>query len=304
MRKLNYKKFSRLLLGMREAYENNSNMMEWARKFSKNNQNTLQATMIAYDLQAGSYVANTEKNPEYNKIWGAQLSEFINLKINEGDSVLEIGVGEATTLCSVYKNLKFKNIQLFGFDISWSRLFVAKNYLKNQNLSANLFVADLFNIPLADESIDVVYTSHSLEPNGGKERDAIKECLRVTRKALILFEPIFELASEEAKNRMSHHGYVKNLKNTAEDLGAKVEFYQLLKKYGNELNPTGVILLTKKNKNLNNNHKLVCPITKSQLFDHENNCFVSNYGLVYPIINGIPVLRSENAILCSKFPRP
>jgi ubiquinone/menaquinone biosynthesis C-methylase UbiE len=37
------------------------------------------------------------------------------------------------------------------------------------NQQADLVVADLFHIPFADNSVDVVYTSHSLEPNGGRE---------------------------------------------------------------------------------------------------------------------------------------
>ena len=275
MYKLNSTKFRELLLGMRKAFIQNTNMMEWARNFSKNKTNSLQSTLISYDLQSGSYVAYTEKNPKYNKIWGEQLAKFINLKLCDGDTLLEVGVGEATTLSSVFSNLKFKNIKLYGFDISWSRLYVAKNYLAKKNVTANLFVANLFNIPLADDSIDIVYTSHSLEPNGGKEKEAIAECLRVSKKALILFEPIYELATSEAKKRMTHHGYVKQLKETALKLGASVEYFELLKKCGNKLNPSGVIVLTKSNKKINHIQKLICPITKTELVNYGSFCFYS-----------------------------
>jgi len=241
-----------------------------------------------------------KKNPEYNKTWGEQLANFINLKINDGDTLLEVGVGEATTLASVFNNLKFKNIKLYGFDISWSRLFVAKKYLTEKNISANLFVANLFNIPLANDSIDIVYTSHSLEPNGGKEKEAISECLRVSKKALILFEPIYELANSEAKKRMTHHGYVKKLKETAIELGANVEYFELLKKCGNKLNPTGVIVLSKSNKKISQTRELICPISKTELINYGSFCFSSDSGLIYPIIKEIPILCSENAILGSK----
>jgi ubiquinone/menaquinone biosynthesis C-methylase UbiE len=286
---------------MKKSYEQKLNVMEWARTFLGKSQNSLQSTLIAYDLQSGNYVSNAEKNPKYNLAWGKQLAHFINLRLEQGDSILEVGVGEATTLAAIYKQLKFKNIKLYGFDISWSRLFVANNYLKKQNIKANLFVADLFNIPLADNSIDVVYTSHSLEPNGGKEKEALIECLRVAKKELILFEPIYELANKDAKKRMIHHGYVRNLKHTAEKIGAKVEYYKLLEKRANDLNPTGVLILTKIKKNTNKNiSKFICPITKTEIKNYKDFYFSNDSGLIYPIINNIPVLCSESAILGSK----
>lgn len=67
-------------------------------------------------------------------------------------------------------------------------------------------MADLFDIPLKDASVDVVYTSHSHEPNGGLEEDAIRELMRIARRAVILVEPIYELANSEAQSRMRTHG--------------------------------------------------------------------------------------------------
>ena len=303
MYKLNSLKFRKLLLGMKKAYEEKLNVMAWARKFLRKSQNTLQSTLIAYDLQSGNYVVNAKKNPEYNQAWGEQLAQFINLRVEKGDSILEIGVGEATTLASIFKHLKFKNTDLYGFDISWSRILVAKEYLKEQNIKANLFVADLFSIPLADNSIDIVYTSHSIEPNGGKEKEALLECLRISKKALILFEPIYELANHDAQRRMAHHGYVRNLRETAIKIGAKVEYYKLLKKNANDLNPTGVIILTKVKKNKVthiNTSKFICPITKTGIMNYKEFNFSQDSGLIYPTIHNIPVLTPESAILGSK----
>lgn len=107
-----------------------------------------------------------------------------------------------------------------GFDISWSRIQAGRNWLRENQISAHLFVADLFNMPIADNAVDVVYTAHSLEPNGGRESAAISECLRIARKAVVLVEPIYELAPEAAQLRMASHGYVRNLKETAVGLWA------------------------------------------------------------------------------------
>lgn len=46
--------------------------------------------------------------------------------------------------------------------------------------------------------------SHALEPNCGKEEEALRKCLRVARKAVVLVEPVYELASAEAQARMRH----------------------------------------------------------------------------------------------------
>jgi hypothetical protein len=110
-----------------------------------------------------------------------------------------------------------------------------------------VFVGDLFRIPLADNSIDVIYTSHSLEPNVGREALAINELLRVARKVVVLVEPLYELAPENAKKRMAEHGYVRGLKTTAEKLGANVVEYGLLDICSNPLNPSGVVLIVKPN---------------------------------------------------------
>jgi hypothetical protein len=76
---------------------------------------------------------------------------------------------------------------------------VAEKWASENDIDARIFVGDLFRIPSADNSIDVTYTSHYVEPNGGREVPAIKELLRVARKEVILVEPINELAPEEAK---------------------------------------------------------------------------------------------------------
>lgn len=64
----------------------------------------------------------------------------------------------------------------------------------------------------------------------------MRELLRIAKRAVVLIEPIFELASPEAQQRMSHHGYVRDLKKTAENLGVEVSEYRLLDYISNPLN--------------------------------------------------------------------
>lgn len=63
-----------------------------------------------------------------------------------------------------------------GFDISYSRIRHGNPHLHNEGINnAILFVGDLFKSALEDNSIDIVYTNHLLEPNGGHEKEALEE---------------------------------------------------------------------------------------------------------------------------------
>jgi hypothetical protein len=293
------------LIGMREAYRRGENAMAWARANSNQSGNSLISTLIAYDLQAGSYVAEVESNPLYFQNWAKQMAQLVRPYLAAGDRVLEVGVGEATTLSGVMRECQIESLEVFGFDISWSRIKTAQEWLKSQMCVADLFVGDIFHIPFASNSIDVVYTSHSLEPNGGREEEATRELLRVARKAVILVEPIFELASGAAQVRMSQNGYVRNLKATAERLGAKVVRYELLEYCNNPLNPSGVILLLKDQATNSHVVKLPgalwqCPLTGAALSQYMDLFKAESVGLAYPVMRGIPLLRPEHVVVASK----
>lgn len=293
-----------LISGMKKEYNKGKNVMAWARSRSKVKDST-QITLIAYDLQAGTYVKFAEKNILLQKAWGNQLAELLNPFLSKGDKILEVGVGEGTTLTEVLNAINVQKIEAYGFDLSWSRIETGNQWLIENNCIARLFVADLMKIPLEDNSVDVVYSSHSLEPNRGKEETAIKECLRVARRCVVLFEPFYELAPPEAQARMRRHGYVEGLRKTAERLGAEIKDYRLLNYSPNPLNPSGVLHLNKKrtlsSKNLNMNAPIWrCPITNAKLKPRTHYYYNPTAGLAYPVIKGIPMLRAEHAIVASK----
>ena len=295
---------------MREAYSKGENAMEWCRDYLHRageslEGNDLLATLVAYDLQAGSYVSAAHSNRERNQRWCRQLADLLSSPLAEGGSILEVGVGEATTLAGVLAECAVKPDVAFGFDVSWSRVSVANQWLRENGQLAELFVADLLNIPMGDESVDVVYSSHSLEPNRGKEEEAIRECLRVARKAVVLVEPIYELASREAQARIRSHGYVEGLRETAERLGAKVSDYRLLDYTPNPLNPSGVIHLTKSGASdgsteLSSASVWRCPVTGVALEAGKEFFYARQVGLAYPVLRGVPMLRAEHVIVASE----
>lgn len=297
-------KFGKLIIGMKAAYSRGENAMAWARENTKQSGNTLLSTLVAYDLQAGTYVEGARKQPDFMGQWCGQLAELIRPYLDSGDNILEVGVGEATTLTGVIKQLNIPNLKSLGFDVSWSRIKVAQLWAEENAIRPTLFVGDLFHIPLADDSVDVVYTSHSLEPNGGREDAAIVELIRVARKAVVLVEPIYELAPESARKRMAEHGYVRNLKETSEKFGGEVVKYGLLPLCSNPLNPSGVVLIEKTNpckkKYSEVSEIWQCPITGVPLQDQGELFFAEQTGIAYPVMRGVPLLRMEHGVVASK----
>lgn len=293
----------RLMLGMRAAYARGENAMEYACKTAGALGNSPASTLIAYDLQAGTYIAGARANPEARARWCGQLAEILNPYISTQSSILEVGCGEATTLAGVLKRLDNTPKHALGFDISWSRCAHGLTWLEENGVSARLFVADLFEIPLEDSSVDVVYTSHSLEPNGGNEQAAIKELMRVARRAVVLVEPLYELADAKAQERMRSHGYVRGLKETAEKLGATVRDYRLLDYCGNPLNPSGLVLIEKTGTNMTESSEIQwrCPLTHTPLTANSMGYYSPTTGVVYPKLSGIPLLRAGHAVVASSF---
>lgn len=290
-----------LLAAMRTAFARGDNAMEYARQMLGRNDNLAAATLIAYDLQAGAYVRHALADPESKLRWCTQLADLVAPHLPPGGSVMEVGSGEATTLAGLLAALPQRPASALGFDISWSRCAHGRSWLKRMTQDADLFVADLFHIPLADNSVDVVYTSHSLEPNGGRETPALRELLRVARRAVVLIEPIYELAGTEARNRMAHHGYVRNLKVTAEALGYPVDDYRLLDFYVNPLNPSGVVCIEKSRADGNATPSWRCPLTHSALLRTSEAFSSPDTGLVYPVLAEIPLLCRDHALLASAY---
>jgi len=284
---------------IKELYSKGENIIQYLKRIGNNEKNTIEDILISYDFQSGSYIQGFSKNKEYLEKYCSALAKLIN-EIDNVQSIIEVGVGEATTLNMLIKYLKNKPSNILGFDISWSRLKFGQELLKDFNISnVNLFTANLFEIPLPDNSIDIVYTSHSIEPNGGKEENALKELYRITKNYLILLEPSFEFANEEAKARMKKHGYVTELYSTTKRLNYKIIEHRLFDYSSNPLNPTGLIIIEKKESS-SNNPNLVCPISQIELLKYSDSLLYSKESfLAYPIIEGIPCLLKENSILAT-----
>jgi uncharacterized protein YbaR (Trm112 family) len=177
-----------------------------------------------------------------------------------------------------------------------------REWLESQN-SANVFlsVASIFHAPYADNSFDVVYTSHTIEPNGGQELPILKELYRIASKFLVLLEPGYELASEEAKVRMKRLGYVTGLKVKSEQLGMRVLKHELFGVSANPLNPTALTVIEKHPMAAPATPTLACPRYGDLLQLHGDSLYSPGSMRAYPKILGIPCLRIEDGVVASKY---
>jgi len=280
---------------IREVYHRGENVLE----FLKNNRegwNDWESIMISYDFQAGTYTRQAAENSEHIERFTDALVD-VWADLGHWQSAIEVGVGEATLQLPLMAKLDPEGTRdVLGFDVSWSRSRYARNNAEKSQQRVRIFVANLFEIPLPDNSVDIVYTSHSLEPNGGREAEALTELCRVARRFVVLLEPDYGAASDEGKARMERHGYVRDLGQHARDLGHEVIEERPFGVSINPLNPTGLTIIRKPYSTFVP-PEFVCPVTKTQLLRRDEIFFGPESGLLYPIIDGLPCLLESSATL-------
>jgi ubiquinone/menaquinone biosynthesis C-methylase UbiE len=288
---------------LQTRYRQGHNITALLREEAGTGHNTEHIIETAYDLQTGSYIAAMADPAmaEHKADYAQAIASLIE-SLGGCRSLLEAGIGEGTTLSGVVQRLR-SPAAVYGFDLSWSRVAFARDWLANKSVAnVTLCTGSLLNIPLASDSVDVAFTSHAVEPNGGNEKPILQELYRVAREYVVLLEPGYELASPEARCRMEQHGYCRNLKGVAEGLGYQAIKHELFPHTVNPLNPTALTLIRKGTKASLPAAVLACPRFKTPL-KHMGEMLYSPEALcVYPVLCGIPCLRLENAIIASKYP--
>ncbi|WP_269716445.1 methyltransferase domain-containing protein [Caulobacter sp. NIBR2454] len=294
------------ILEATQAYREGRNVAEHLRALLGEDANTGAIIEAAYDLQAGSYVASfvSSDNP-----YPIEIAQILRPHLTEAETILDVGTGECTTLYSVGKHAFSEHHRLFACDISWSRLRSAVTWLERTAPEVldrlSLAVGDMLNLPFQSKSVDVVWTSHAIEPNGGREREALRELFRVARQKVCLFEPSYEDNSPEGRARMDSHGYIRGLPEAIADCGGVLHEKVRLERANNPLNPTFAYIITPpplaggEEPPRRSNLVWACPNTGLALEEEAGFLFCPDAGLAYPILKGLPILRQDAAILAT-----
>ena len=291
-------------LEAKAIYQKGGNVTEYLRAKFGSESNTSEIIEIAYDLQAGSYVDLVNSDRDKASKYANEIGAILRKHLENGDSMLDVGTGEMTTLTLVMNEIDIDLSNILALDISWSRLSVGmKFHLKNRKRTIPIkpFVADIKAIPLHEKCVDVTTSSHALEPNGNNLEALLLELFRVTKKRLILFEPSYELNSKEGKARMDRLGYIKNIEGTVAKLGGNVLEVLPIHNVGNPLNPTACYIIEPPKHNIKYLEEAIfcVPGTNFKLESDGLYLLSRDSGLVFPILEEIAVLKNTSAILAT-----
>ena len=290
---------------LRQAYGRGENIAQLLTN-SNPNLDRSEIIEIAYDIQSGSYTQYALESPGILKRYACEINDLAKPYLAEHDVILDCGAGELTTLSALSEHLPAQ-CQLLACDISLSRLKVGRRFAErvmrgDLARALRLFVADMGRLPIADSSVDVVFTSHALEPNHGRERDLLAELLRVARRQLLLFEPSWENADELVRARMEQHGYVRDLPQHIDAAGGRLVSVEPLPNPLNPLNPTYCYVLEPANKESLPSFAdqvFQCPRSSHPLHKQQSYWWNQEGGWAYPEIDGIACLREKHGVLMS-----
>lgn len=253
-----------------------------------------------YELQSGSYIKVDQQNNYIRTEFCKFMAECINIHSDKPKSILDCGTGELTTLLRIIDYLPPSVESVYATDISLSRLNMGKKFWSASGKSLpTIFCSNMEKLPLADKSIDLVITNHSIEPNGNNSILILDELLRVGRR-VIAFEPSYKNNSIDGKKRMKELGYIGELeeiipKTKAGVLDCVVEIPRetLL----NPLNPTYcyVIRGDERQKSVPN---YTYPGTSEKLNQLENGFYSPDHDALFPIFYDIPILKKDALVRC------
>jgi ubiquinone/menaquinone biosynthesis C-methylase UbiE len=262
----------------------------------------LKIIQIGYELQSGTYEKAYKKRlldlmDKRSSILIENIKKILENK--ERCSIIELGIGEGNTMRHLIEKMDdvlLERVDFFGTDLSFSRLLITNKHIRK----CNICLCDMKYLPYPNNKFDIVYTSSSIEPNINEEEKIMKEIYRISRNKIILFEISYKDAGEKLKERYNEHKYVKFLYESIIKLNYNMtEYCELFK---NETYNNYLYLIEKKIQIEKDIEELyISPVFEDKLekINYEGNYFYKsiNMGLLFNIINNIPILLLENSII-------
>ncbi len=204
------------------------------------------------------------------------------LEMTQSKSFLEIGAGELTNIFEILKKNKKINFEnVLALDISLPRLIEGNKFLnKNSIYIDHCISSNAENIPLGNNSIDLLFTVHCLEQVPHIAKNILREMIRVANNYVVLIEPSYELGSEVTRNRIFKKDYIKLNKFIFRDLDAEV-IYREKNRLSSYISSSEIVILKKKNekeKDAPTKSIFICPSCKKELNLTKNGfvCDVEN----------------------------
>jgi hypothetical protein len=91
-----------------KVFRTGKNVTKHLSKFNKIEYNSPEIIEFAYDLQVGSYIDYFRKNMQLVSLYTNEIAQIINGNINNNVSILDIRLGELTTISKVINKLNRK----------------------------------------------------------------------------------------------------------------------------------------------------------------------------------------------------
>lgn len=274
-----------------KAFKNNENI---SKKLSNSGAAKSTSIEMSYELQAGEYTRSfNDLALKRNKQIHSIIDKYI--KLGEVNSVGVFGIGEAKNWIGYEGGIK----NLYGVELSFSRLQFAYNNLKKLPgiESINLLKGDASQKVFQNNSFDMTITLHSIEPNGNKQGKMMAQnVMHSSSKYTLFFEPDFSTASEQMKERMVFHDYVKNLEETItnnDSFLVREKFIMDCQETENNLTTCWVLeRKVKKDSSLG----FSCPFTGCSLKKYRNFLYSPEAGVAFPWIGNWWSLNRSDAI--------
>jgi ubiquinone/menaquinone biosynthesis C-methylase UbiE/uncharacterized protein YbaR (Trm112 family) len=222
--------------------------------------------------------------------------------LDSNHAVLEMGAGELTTLVPMARRLADLHLRFSAVDLSWSRVAHGSLFARESGVTIDrVGVGNALHLPFADNSFDLVYTSHCLEQIPLDLSRAAAELCRVSKKWVVCMEPSYELGHPAQRRRMREKHYARRLDKVFERLGHRLLRHELLPFDLSPDNRSALYLVDVTGAEAANTPQWACPHCRSGLHSMEHYLLCRDCGLVYPVLGGIPCLSPDNGIVASQY---